>query len=78
MSLFKNPFDSLIRAPETSSLIALSSPSKKALAKRERLAKEAIKKLGDKYLNVSMRKQEQKELPAEVAQIATARKRKTA
>jgi hypothetical protein len=62
---------------EHSSLIALSSPSKKALAKRERLAKEAIKKLGDKYLNVSMRKQESKPL-AEVAQIATARKRKTA
>lgn len=56
------------------SVAGLPPPSKKALAKRDKAAKEAIKKLGSKYMNVPFKG----ETEAPVNEIEQARRKKSA
>jgi hypothetical protein len=76
--MFKNLLVTVIpEAVPLDTFTGLSSPSKKAQAKREKQLKEAKAKLGDKYLNVPFKKGEPvEELPASVPRIG--RKAKSA
>lgn len=73
--MFRKMFDKEISNPETSSLINLSAPSKDAIAKREQKIKKALKKLGNKYMNVPFKGEPE---TAPVNEIEQARRKKTA